>query len=106
MAMDDVTLQNIRDRFAALPPGAVFEGHWWDVRDHGMALLAEIDRLRAEQETSGLALRALRADETAVLARRVEVLREAIGMQAQGRQVTAEWLAASWGNEGATRRDR
>lgn len=47
MAMDDVTLSNIRTRFAALPPGSVVDGQWWDVRDHGLALLAEIDRLRA-----------------------------------------------------------
>lgn len=39
-------LQNIADRFAALPPGSVVEGHYWDVRDHGLALVEEILRLR------------------------------------------------------------
>lgn len=44
--MDEAVLQNITDRFAALPPGSVVDGNYWDVRDHGLALIAEIHRLR------------------------------------------------------------
>lgn len=44
--MDETTLQNIQDRFAALRPGTTVDGSYWDVRDHGLALVAEIERLR------------------------------------------------------------